>query len=162
MEAINALFQGIVRYDKLLVYAEQLQVTGELDSIYQQIVSALEQNYGIGEEEAHSILEYDKVTYTKKLDSIINGTEFVDPNIPVAEEETLEDMLPEEEALLNMSVIGGDDADREAAEEETTQMGEDEESIQQDTENSSEDSTSNENKELYSGSVKDSAVNFSK
>ena len=83
-------------------------------------------------------------------------------NIPVAEEETLEDMLPEEEALLNMSVIGGDDADREAAEEETTQMGEDEESIQQDTENSSEDSTSNENKELYSGSVKDSAVNFSK
>ena len=100
MEALNSLFQGILRYDKLAPYAEELNISSELDTTYQQILSVLQENYTISEEEARAILDYDKVVYTKKLDSIINGTEFIDPNAPVIEPVTLEDMLPEEELMM--------------------------------------------------------------
>lgn len=139
MEALNALLKGIEKYDKLYSYGEEYGVTVELDKNYQEIITALNDNYGLSEEEARQILDYDRVTYTKKLDSLVNGTEFIDPNTPVAEEETLPDMLPEEEALLNMTVIDGEQADQQEAMEEST-----EDMLPEELE---------ESKELYRGSI---------
>ena len=118
MEALNALLKGIEKYDKLYTYGEQYGVTDELDKTYQQILSALIENYGLSEEDSRQILAYDRITYTKKMDSIINGTEFVDPNAPVVEEETLPDMLPEEETMSDGTHVNG----TESAEEESTEL----------------------------------------
>lgn len=106
-DALNALLQGIVRYDKLLPYAEELQITSELEPVYQQIIAALESTYGLSEEEAREIIAYDRVTYTNKIESMVNGTEFIDPNAPVEETVVLEDMLPEEEMMNQDNQSGG-------------------------------------------------------
>ena len=131
IEALNSLLKGITKYEKLYQFAEQLSVTDELNRIYQQILEALNQDYGLSEEDAKKINEYDRFTYTKKLDSIVNGTEFIDPNVKT-EEESLPDMLPEEEAILKMSVVGGDEADSQAATNDTLQDELPEEEVLQD------------------------------
>lgn len=161
IEALNSLFQGIVRYDKLTPYATELKVSTELDVIYQQILSALEQNYGISEEEAREIIAYDKVTYTKKLDSIINGTEFIDPNAPVVEPETLEDMLPEEE-LMMQEMNNAKRATEETNEKTTEENSFSEEENSNNTDSG--ESTQKEENELFSGNVSgsDASVDFSK
>ncbi|MDD3140347.1 MAG: hypothetical protein PHX08_15435 [Lachnospiraceae bacterium] len=169
MEALNALLKGIERYDKLYDYAKRLSVSDELDKTYLQILTALSENYNLSEEDARQILAYDRITYTKKLDSIINGTEFIDPNAPVEEEESVPDMLPEEKALLNMSVIGGDEADQKAAQEEqmSDPLPEEETlSTEEETLSTEEETLSTEESigELYSGSISgdNSSVDFSR
>ncbi len=160
MEALNSLFQGIIRYDKLNPYAQEMKVSPELDNTYQQIISALDQNYGISEAEAREIIAYDKVTYTKKLDSMINGTEFIDPNAPVAEPETLEDMLPEEELMMQETNKANKSAE-ETTEGTTEENNSTEDVKSNDTE--SEKSTEQEGRELFSGNVSGSGgtVDFS-
>jgi len=156
VEALNALLKGIEKYDKLYSYGEQYGVTAELDKTYQQILSALSDTYGLSEEDSRQILTYDRITYTKKLDSIINGTEFIDPNAPVEEEETLQDMLPEEEALLNMTVIDGEKADEQAASEESTEdMLPEEENMSSEKDNQMNKAEvgEEESKNLYEGEI---------
>ena len=77
----------------------------EVDAIYQQICNILENKYGITYEEALEINTYDNETYTRRLNSIVNGTEFVMPGEEVEAEEIEEelppqDVLPEEEEII--------------------------------------------------------------
>lgn len=101
MEAVDALIQGVNCYHELTA-SEVYGAREELDALYQQICSALESNYGISPEEAMEINAYDNETYTRKLNSVVNGAEF---HVPGAESELKEppeplDVLPEEENII--------------------------------------------------------------
>lgn len=101
MEAVDALIQGINCYHELTA-SDVYGAREELDALYQQICSVLESNYGISPEEAMEINAYDNETYTRKLNSVVNGTEF---HVPGTESELTEppeplDVLPEEENII--------------------------------------------------------------
>ena len=101
LEALDALMQGISCYQEL-DGVDEYGVRSEVDAIYQQMCSILQNNYGITPEEAFEINTYDNDTYTRKLNSVINGTEFVIPGEEVVEEELPpQDILPEEEEIIN-------------------------------------------------------------
>lgn len=103
LEAVDALIQGVSCYQKLQGI-DEYDVRNEVDAIYQQICNILENKYGISYEEALEINTYDNDTYTRRLDSLVNGTEFVMPGEEAEEvEEELppQDILPEEEEIIN-------------------------------------------------------------
>ena len=101
LEAVDALMQGISCYQKLQGI-DEYDVRSEVDAIYQQICSILENNYGITLEEALEILTYDNDTYTKILNSVVNGTEFV---MPGEETEEVEEELPPQDILMEEEEI---------------------------------------------------------
>ena len=92
-EALNQLIEGVIRYKEIYADAEQYNVTAEVDELYQMITDALENKYGISTTVAEGIYTMeDKLAYTLKLESIINGTEYVEPVYDDAEEtETAEE-----------------------------------------------------------------------
>ena len=92
-EALNQLIEGVIRYKEIYADAEQYNVTAEVDELYQMITDALENKYGISTTVAEGIYAMeDKLAYTLKLESIINGTEYVEPVYDDAEEtETAEE-----------------------------------------------------------------------
>lgn len=101
LEALDALMQGISCYQEL-EGVDTYGVRSEVDAIYQQVCSILQDNYGITLEEALEINTYDNDTYTRKLNSVINGTEFIMPGEEVPQEElTPQDILPEEEEIIS-------------------------------------------------------------
>lgn len=98
LEALDALIQGVSRYDTMTAAAEEYGVTQEFSDIYAKILAALSSEYGLAEADAREINAYvDDYTYTKRLKSIVSGTEFTEPEGTVPQPEELEDMLPEEE-----------------------------------------------------------------
>ena len=103
MEALDALFQGANLYIEL-VGSDTSGSQNELTAIYQQICTILQDDYGVSPEEAVEINGYDNETYTRKLDSILHGTEFYLPGEePVEETPSVpEDVLPDEEAFIDM------------------------------------------------------------
>ena len=103
MEALDALFQGVNLYIEL-AGSDTSGSQNELTAIYQQICTILQDDYGVSPEEAVEINGYDNETYTRKLDSILHGTEFYLPGEePVEETPSVpEDVLPDEEAFIDM------------------------------------------------------------
>lgn len=103
MEALDALFQGVDLYIEL-AGSDTSGSRNELTEIYQQICTILQDDYGVSPEEAVEINGYDNATYTRKLDSILHGTEFYLPGEePVEETPSVpEDVLPDEEAFIDM------------------------------------------------------------
>ena len=103
MEALDALFQGVDLYIEL-AGSDTSGSQNELTAIYQQICTILQDDYGVSPEEAVEINGYDNETYTRKLDSILHGTEFYLPGEePVEETPSVpEDVLPDEEAFIDM------------------------------------------------------------
>ena len=103
MEALDALFQGVDLYIEL-AGSDTSGALDELTEIYQQICTILQNDYGVSSEEAVEINGYDNETYTRKLDSILHGTEFYLPGEePVEETPSVpEDVLPDEEAFIDM------------------------------------------------------------
>lgn len=103
MEALDALFQGVNLYIEL-AGSDTSGALDELTEIYQQICTILQDDYGVSPEEAVEINGYDNATYTRKLDSILHGTEFYLPGEePVEETPSVpEDVLPDEEAFIDM------------------------------------------------------------
>lgn len=109
VEALNALFDGVRVYRDMEERASSLGIQDRISEIYQTIYEKLT-GYGLSNEEIEEILDYDsKVTYTKRLESIVNGTPFdVEEGIPeaeieeepVSEPQPLEDVLPQEEDFL--------------------------------------------------------------
>ena len=107
VEALNALFDGVRVYRDMEGRASELGILDRISGIYQTIYGKLE-GYGLSNEEIEEILDYDsKVTYTKRLESIVNGTPFeVETAITEAEEtvepepQPLVDVLPQEEDFL--------------------------------------------------------------
>lgn len=106
LEAVDALIQGISCYQSLQGI-DEYDVRNEVDAIYQQICNILENKYGITYEEAIEINTYDNETYTRIVDVIVNGTEFVMPGEEIEEAEESEeellpqDVLPEEEEIIS-------------------------------------------------------------
>lgn len=102
LEALDALLQGVSCYEEL-VKTDEYGVKKELDGLYQQICECLQTEYGISPEEADEINAYDSKTYTRKLDSVINGTEFTLPGQEKQKEpEGPRDILPEEEEIISL------------------------------------------------------------
>ena len=103
MEALDALFQGVNLYIEL-AGSDTSGARNELTVIYQQICTILQDDYGVSPEEAVEINGYDNETYTRKLDSLLHGTEFYLPGEePVEETPSVpEDVLPDEEAFIDM------------------------------------------------------------
>lgn len=73
LEAVNALIQGVNCYNDL-VSGETYGAERELDTLYQQICSILENSYGITPETVVELNSYDNVQYTMSLKAIIGGT----------------------------------------------------------------------------------------
>ena len=101
LEALDALMQGMNCYQELAgtdVYGMEIEV----ESVYQQICGILQNNYGITPEEAMEINAYDNELYTRKLISVIEGTEFSLPGeeAPI-EDLPPQDILPEEEEIIS-------------------------------------------------------------
>lgn len=90
-DALNQLIEGILRYNEIYEDAMEYNVVPELDSMYQTIMDALQNKYGLSVSEAVEIYAMeDDLAYTLKLESIINGTEYVAPVSETEEAETEE------------------------------------------------------------------------
>jgi len=121
VEALNSLLEGVAAYRKQETAASEWGVQGQILAIYQTICEKL-QEYGLTEADVDEILGYEsKVTYTKRLDSIVNGTPFAiedmmegfEPSEPQPFEDVLpweEDFLPEDTTAVtsNQMVISDD------------------------------------------------------
>ncbi len=153
VEALNALFEGIRLYrDDMEVKAESYGIVNRISPIYDMMYSELG-TYGLSDADIEEILAYEsKVSYTKRLEAIVNGTPFVEnewlPAVeePVAEEpvagettgvkseivtipgennitEPLEDVLPmEEEFLSEEGGVTRQNSQAEEAEQETEEV----------------------------------------
>ena len=83
-EALNALVQGVKKYDELSEKASELDVTNELDNIYYQIVNELDNSFGVSIDKARQWISIEDVeeysyiinTYAKGgSDSVIDKME---------------------------------------------------------------------------------------
>ncbi len=120
-KALDALFQGLKRYEALKTDAETLGVKGDIDSTRESILLALQNDYGVSEEQAMEIIEYGKTDYTGAVNAILLGEPYVkmqdavnamyglggsgnvEPEMPEeggASDPGLPDMLPEEEQYI--------------------------------------------------------------
>ena len=104
VEALNSLLEGVVEYREQESLAMEWGVQPQLAVIYQSIMDKL-QGFGLSAADVEEIIAYEsKVTYTKRLDSIVNGTPFhpeeMMENFEVAEPQSFEDVLPGEEDFL--------------------------------------------------------------
>ena len=98
VEALDALMAGVEKYPSILLEAEEYHVTQEVDAIYETMLNILNDKYSLTEDMAKAIIAYDDLTYTRKLDSIVNGTPFVNPNAELRTPDA--DLLPEEQAMM--------------------------------------------------------------
>ena len=104
LEALNSLLEGVAVYRSQEETALEWGVHAQITVIYQKMLEAL-QGYGLSQSDVDEILGYEsKVTYTKRLDSIINGTPFVieetSGSTVISEPQPLQDVLPGEEDFL--------------------------------------------------------------
>ncbi|MCR5597671.1 MAG: hypothetical protein K6G19_05825 [Lachnospiraceae bacterium] len=120
-KALDALFQGLKRYEALKSDAETLGVIGNIDSTRDSILLALQNDYGVSEEQAMEIIGYSKTDYTGAVNAILRGEPYVkmqdavnamyglgegETAAPETAEESdpseagLPDMLPEEEQYV--------------------------------------------------------------
>ena len=72
-EALDALLQGVKRYEDLKDEAKELDVAPEFAEIYFKIVSALNGDFDMTEEEARETLTYSAFDYTGKIEAAANG-----------------------------------------------------------------------------------------
>ena len=104
LEALNSLLEGVAEYRNWEETALEWGVHAQITVIYQDMLEAL-QGYGLSQADVDEILAYEsKVTYTKRLDSIVNGTPFVieemSESMVTDEPQPLQDVLPGEEDFL--------------------------------------------------------------
>ena len=66
-DALNALLQGIRKYDDNLSTAIDLEVDQDLKKCREQILSNLQSEFGVSESEAYSLLSLDQNSYTDKV-----------------------------------------------------------------------------------------------
>lgn len=96
LEALNALISGVSRYQKLLPAAEKYNVVGEVSDSYALILEKLSADFGISEEQALEIIaSEDDVTYSQRLEAVINGS-MNGEEVPAGRQ----DVLPEEEEII--------------------------------------------------------------
>lgn len=99
LEALDALMEGISRYQELREAADANNVGGEVADIYGQILDALANDYGLSEAEAMDILAAgDNVTYSQYLQAVLSGEAFGEEE---EQPEGRQDVLPEEEEIID-------------------------------------------------------------
>ena len=97
-EALNALIEGVSRYQNLRDDAASYNVGGEVADIYGQILTALASDYGLSEADALDIISSeDDVTYSQRIRAVISG-EFYGAEEVLPEGK--QDVLPEEEEII--------------------------------------------------------------
>ena len=111
IEALDALFEGVRVYRNMQARAESYGILSRITPVFETIYSTL-QSYGLSDKDIEEILAYEsKVSYTKHLESIVNGTPFemnewlpataeTEKEEVVGEPQPLEDVLPMEEDFL--------------------------------------------------------------
>lgn len=109
LEALDSLLKGVACY-QTLTEADEFGVRQEVEVLYQQICSILDENYGITIEDAMEINTYDSETYTRRLYSAVYGTSFTRPGEESVQGEELQeetnepsqpqDVLADEEEII--------------------------------------------------------------
>ena len=64
-EALNALIKGLARYNKYASEAAELGVSEDINTVRQDILSALQNTYKISEEDAQSLVNLSKENFTQ-------------------------------------------------------------------------------------------------
>ncbi len=110
-EALDALLQGLKRYDELEVNIKAMDIETEALGIRLKMLDALSDTFGVGEAEAMTTLKYSQADYTGKLEAVISGVTYIPMEIEILEQygldheeeetkdgggEELPDLLPEE------------------------------------------------------------------
>ena len=126
-EALDALLQGLKRYNDLEEEAKTLGVETEALSIRLKIIDALASVYGMGEAEALECLSYSQADYTGKINAVLEGRTFrpmqeeifEEYGLSIQQEEAVEednsddgqlpDLLPEEREYLEQQPTGGEE-----------------------------------------------------
>lgn len=153
VQALDALMSGVQKYPDIMLEAEQFHVTQEVDAIYETILNILSDKYDLSETVAKVIIDYDDLTYTRKLESIVNGTPFIRPE-DENNEPAVADILPEEAEIVREPVeellphyegeeeAGAEAADAEAVDETTGSDMEEELPTQMQEEDAGQDNAS--------------------
>ncbi|MCR5251370.1 MAG: hypothetical protein K6E50_12260 [Lachnospiraceae bacterium] len=126
--ALDALLQGLKRYEELEPNAEALGVSIEAMAIRNKILDALAATYGVSETAAMDSLTYGAADYTAMIEAAVNGQSYrpmeevifeqygigandavpapeVQPEEQPAPYQGLEDLLPEEQQYLDQNPI---------------------------------------------------------
>ncbi len=103
--ALNALLEGVDKYEELTV-VNHFGSGRELEEIYNDILSLLNEKFGVSEAEAKEINSYNADQYTLTVYDIVNGNKHDTAEEGTGTEEAqpaeeLQDVLPLEEELLN-------------------------------------------------------------
>lgn len=107
VEALNALFEGIRLYrDDMEVKAESYGIVSRISPIYDMMYSELGA-YGLSDADIEEILAYEsKVSYTKRLEAIVNGTPFVENEwLPEVEEPVAKEPVSEESTGVKSDIV---------------------------------------------------------
>ena len=129
IEALNALLEGVSRYHNLEDEAERYHISDELYDVYDQILAALSDGYGVSEAEALDIISAgDDVTYSQKVEAVVYGESFDDAeDLP----EVKQDVLPEEEEIIDRLQSTEDVEEPQQTEENTDVMQAEEELLEE-------------------------------
>ena len=82
MAALNELMLAVHYYQSNLSVAESYGAVEEMNTVYRQVLSVLDQQYQLSEAEAIEIFALDDLSYNERLYYLVHGTEFVAPDIP--------------------------------------------------------------------------------
>ena len=96
--ALDSLMQAVEEYEETQEEALACGADGEMLKLYREVLTILQENYGLDEEGVRGIAFCDnKVEYTRMLDMLINGGTVDIKEEPATDTEDLPDLLPEEE-----------------------------------------------------------------
>ena len=96
--ALDSLMQAVEEYEETQGEALACGADGEMLKLYREVLTILQENYGLDEEGVRVIAFCDnKVEYTRMLDTLINGGTVDIKEEPATDTEDLPDLLPEEE-----------------------------------------------------------------
>ena len=112
--ALDSLMQAVEEYEETQGEALVCGADGEMLKLYREVLTILQENYGLDEEGVRGIAFCDnKVEYTRMLDTLINGGTVDIKEEPATDTEDLPDLLPEEEETDDTEFLPEDVPDTE-------------------------------------------------
>lgn len=95
-EALNQLIEAINRYEEIYEDAVAYNIIGEIDSMYQTVLDALQNRYGLSVSRALEIYAItDDFEYTLALESVVDGVQYTMPE-PAADNPEVQPEAPTE------------------------------------------------------------------
>lgn len=104
LEALDSLMRAVAGYEEMYITAQNYNAGAEVHALYMDVLEILENNYGLGQEDAIAIATCESnVQYTRYLTALVEGEtvstgENASGGIVLPEEEE-QDILPAEEEL---------------------------------------------------------------